>query len=255
MREAAKNPLEVGSADRPRAVADMFGRIAGRYDLMNTLMTGAQDRRWRQLAVEQVRQPVAETGGSIPGWGLDLAAGTGELALALARTGALRGVVAADLSYEMLSQAQSKSVRPAAANQPPALLLPVVGDALRLPFPDDCFACVTVGFGVRNFVDLPAAFAEMHRVVAVGGRLACLELTRSPNSQFNRLFDFYFDRVVPLVGGVVTGDREAYTYLPGSVKRFPPAADLARIMARAGWREVRFRRLGLGTVALHAAVK
>jgi demethylmenaquinone methyltransferase/2-methoxy-6-polyprenyl-1,4-benzoquinol methylase len=259
--------------EKPRYVREMFGRIARRYDLMNMLMTGGWDRHWRKLAVEAAHGQKLDESTWQQGIGLDIASGTGDLAIALAHQAGLARVVAVDLTPEMLQVAHQKVQRmlcPTEGTKPLLGLMPendrqqasrllsidlAVADGLHLPFPDDTFVCITIGFGVRNFADLPLAFAEMRRVLKPGGRVVCLELSRSPNPIFNRFFDLYFDHIVPIIGRLVAGDSAAYTYLPSSVKAFPPADELATIMRAAGLDAVRFRRLGLGTVALHVGVK
>lgn len=219
-------------------VRGMFDRIVPRYDLMNTLMTGGQDRIWRRRAVRLA--------GAAPGKvALDVACGTGELALALSGAGCR--VVGLDFSEQMLSVARAKNAGLPAHRRPTY----VAGDALALPFPDGTFDCITTGFAMRNVTSIPDAFAEMRRVLRPGGRVVCLELTPPRGRLFPRFFDLYFGRLVPLLGGLVAGQREAYTYLPNSLNGFPTAERLAAIMEAAGLRNVRFRRLMLGTVALH----
>ncbi len=219
-------------------VRGMFDRIVPRYDLMNSLMTGGRDQAWRRLAVQ-----AAAAG---PGRrALDVATGTGELALALARAGCR--TVGLDFSSAMLAAAAAKS-----ADLPPALRPAyVAADALVLPFPDETFACVTTGFALRNVTSIPAALVEMRRVLCPGGKLACLELTPPRGRFFPSLFRLYFRRLVPLVGRLIAGDGEAYTYLPDSLVGFPRAEELAQMMAAVGFRHVQYRLLALGTVALH----
>lgn len=223
---------------KARRVERMFSRIVRRYDLMNSLMTGGRDRSWRQLAVERA-QPEG-------GLALDIGTGTGELALELLRRGA-RAAVGVDFSSEMLATARAK-VEARGTGRTPHFL---VGDALCLPFPESSFDVVISGFVVRNLADLKGGFREMRRVLRPGGRVVCLELTHPQPGAFARLFRFYFYRLVPLLGGVVTRDFEAYRYLPNSLSAFPAADDLAHIMTEAGLREVDYRLLASGTVAVH----
>jgi demethylmenaquinone methyltransferase/2-methoxy-6-polyprenyl-1,4-benzoquinol methylase len=226
----------------------MFGRITRRYDLMNRIMTGGRDVAWRRLAVGAALAGHARGTARV----LDVATGTGDLALALERAGA--GFVAGlDFSPPMLEAALGKS---RAANRDrrgkPAWIL---GDALRLPFPDGAFDACTVGFGLRNMPDYFAALAEMARVIRPGGRLVCLEMTPLRAPLIGGLFGWHFEHVVPFVGGLVSGDRDAYRYLPQSVAAFPDAPTLATMMRSAGFADVSWRTLGAGTVALHVAVK
>jgi len=220
----------------------MFGRIAVRYDLMNTLMTGGRHRAWRRLAVRQC-WPAG-------GRALDVCCGTGDFALELARQGA-SAVVAVDFSREMLALAARKAQRAGLSGRVQWQL----SDALELPFPDGAFLCVTSGFSLRNVDDVGRALREMARVVAPRGRVAVLELTPVRSRLFGPVFLAYLRGLVPLVGGLVAGDRAAYTYLPDSVRAFPTADELADLMRQAGLVEVRYRLLALGTVALHLGVK
>jgi len=222
----------------------MFGRIAPRYDLLNTLMTFGMDAGWRQRAVAAARLP---PGGSA----LDVGAGTGPLALALAAAATDSQVVGVDFAGPMLARAVANT----AAADLQARVHFALGDALRLPFPAEVFDCVTSAFVIRNVADREAAFVEQARVLRPGGRVVCLELTRTRLPLFRRVFGWYFHHWVPLLGGVVAGDPAAYTYLPESVDRFPAADSLADVMHAARLRDVHYELLGLGTVALHVGLK
>ena len=217
----------------------MFTRIAGRYDLMNSLMTGGRHHAWRRIAAAAVAD-------APEGPALDLATGTGDLALALRAVSPRRWVIAADFSRAMLSHAQRKLH---ARGERRVLLL--AADALALPFGDRTFACVTSAFLLRNLADLTGGLAEMRRVTMPGGLVAALEITRPETPGWGPLFGLYFNRVVPFVGAVIAGDRAAYTYLPRSVERFVTPRELTRLLEQAGLRDVGYRRLGLGTIAVH----
>jgi demethylmenaquinone methyltransferase / 2-methoxy-6-polyprenyl-1,4-benzoquinol methylase len=215
----------------PDAVRTMFDRIAPVYDVMNRVMTGGLDVRWRRLAAEAV----VRAGDSV----LDGACGTGDLAIADVRAGAGR-VVGLDFSAKMLERARRK-----------APLEWVQGDLLALPFADATFDAATVGFGVRNVDDLALGLRELRRVLRPGGRLAILEITQ-PRGVLRPFYSLWFDRVVPLLGRLLPGGA-AYTYLPASVKRFPTAERLAHMLREAGFANVRFRLLAGSIVALHTA--
>jgi demethylmenaquinone methyltransferase / 2-methoxy-6-polyprenyl-1,4-benzoquinol methylase len=216
----------------------MFDRIAGFYDVMNSVMTAGLHHRRRERA--------ADLAALAPGdRALDVATGTGDLALALARRVAPGGeVVGSDFSEGMLDRARAKD-EPAAAS-----VRWEWGDALALEHPDGSFDAATVGFGARNFADLDRGLAEMARVVRPGGRVVVLEITTPAKPPLSTFFSVWFDRVVPLVGRLAA-DPEAYTYLPQSVKRFPSPPDLAAAMTRAGLRDVRWILTAGGIIALH----
>lgn len=224
-------------------VREMFGRIARRYDLMNRLMTGGRDVAWRRLAVR------AAIGGRKPGdlRVLDVATGTGDVALAFDAAG-VKSVVGTDFAAPMILAAEAKGRRRGRVAW-------VVGDGMGLPFPDGAFDACTVAFGLRNMADYGAAVGEMTRILAPGGRFVCLELTPYRVPVLRRLFGWYFSTVVPLVGGLLSGDRDAYRYLPRSVASFPTADTLAELMTAAGLGGVSYRLLGGGTVALHVGAK
>jgi demethylmenaquinone methyltransferase/2-methoxy-6-polyprenyl-1,4-benzoquinol methylase len=215
----------------PSAVEAMFDRISPVYDAMNRVMTAGLDRRWRRLTAEAVVVPGDEV--------LDACCGTGDLALAAERAGGR--VTGLDFSERMLEHARRKS----------GSVRWVRGDALALPFADGSFDAATVGFGIRNVDDLEAGLRELARVLRPGGRLGCLEITR-PRGLLKPFFRLWFDGLVPLAGKVLPGGA-AYTYLPASVRRFPGPDDLAELMRRAGFEDVRWRLLGGGIVALHTA--
>jgi demethylmenaquinone methyltransferase/2-methoxy-6-polyprenyl-1,4-benzoquinol methylase len=219
----------------------MFSRIAGRYDLMNGLMTFGMHHAWRRAAAR-------ETVPSPDGPGLDLATGTGDLAFELARIHAHRTIAGADFAHGMLRIAQEKR----AARGGRVRL--VEADALSLPFAARTFAFVTSAFLLRNLADLEQGLVEMKRVSRPGGRVVALEITQANLPGWAPLFRAYFHHVVPRVGALIGGDREAYTYLPQSVDRFltPPA--LCALMESVGLRSVKYRRLGFGTVTIHSGI-
>jgi demethylmenaquinone methyltransferase/2-methoxy-6-polyprenyl-1,4-benzoquinol methylase len=206
----------------------MFDRIAGVYDVMNTVMTAGLHHRWRQRAVD-----LAQVG---PGdRALDVATGTGDLAIELARRGA--DVVGSDFSEGMLALARKKApeLRWEQAN------------ALALPYADGEFAAATVGFGARNFSELEQGLREMARVVRPGGKVVVLEITQPQRPPLSTFFSIWFDRIVPLLGRF----DEAYTYLPSSVKRFPAAPELGTLMAGVGLTDVRWVLTAGGIIAIH----
>jgi demethylmenaquinone methyltransferase/2-methoxy-6-polyprenyl-1,4-benzoquinol methylase len=220
----------------------MFTRIARRYDLMNALMTGGRHHAWRRLTAAALH---AAPAGPV----LDLATGTGDLALAIRRARPAGPLIGADFSEGMLREAAAKLAR----RDERGVHL-VAADALALPFRDRTFAAVTSAFLLRNLADLVSGVAEMRRVTRPGGLVVTLEITRPRIPGWDGLFGFYFHRVVPAVGALVAGDRAAYAYLPDSVDRFVSPQGLADLMRRAGLVDVHYRRLGLGTIALHVGV-
>lgn len=229
--------------DRERQVQTIFSEIAPRYDLLNHLLSLNIDRGWRRRAVDTLGWRERPDGTF-----LDACAGTFDLALELAGRDAFRGrVVAADFALPMLVAGRSKLDQAAVA--------PVCGDALRLPFPDATFDGATVGFGVRNLSDLDAGFREFHRVLKPGARLVVLEFTVPPNPVVRAGYMFYFTRVLPLIGRVVSGHPWAYTYLPESVKEFPAPQPLADRLEGAGFAEAGWSLVTFGIAAIHWARK
>jgi demethylmenaquinone methyltransferase/2-methoxy-6-polyprenyl-1,4-benzoquinol methylase len=224
-------------------VRTMFDRIAGVYDLMNTAMTAGMHHRWRARAADR-----AELG---PGdSAVDVCCGTGDLALELAeRVGADGAVVGCDFSEPMLELARRK-----AGERGARAVSFEWADALDLPYEDLSFDAATVGFGARNLADLDRGLTEMTRVLKPGGRLVVLEITQPRRPPLSTFFSLWFDRLVPLLGGLA-GDHDAYTYLPESVKRFPAPAALAAKMATAGIERIRYLVLAGGIIAIHSGVK
>jgi demethylmenaquinone methyltransferase/2-methoxy-6-polyprenyl-1,4-benzoquinol methylase len=210
-------------------VEAMFDRIASVYVLMTRVMTVGMDERWRARAVDLAGGPARA---------LDVATGTGDLAIELERRGA--EVVGVDFSEAMLEIARKKA---------PAIEFRT-GNALSLEFGDDEFDAATVGFGARNFDDLDRGLAEMARVVRPGGRVVVLEITNPQKPPLSTFFRIWFDRIVPVLGRVA-GDPEAYEYLPSSVKRFPEPHALAAKLVAAGMRDVRWILTAGGIIAIH----
>jgi demethylmenaquinone methyltransferase / 2-methoxy-6-polyprenyl-1,4-benzoquinol methylase len=226
-----------GGAEKRAYVRGMFTAIAPRYDLLNHVLSLNIDRRWRRVAVDELGWERAP-GGTF----LDVCAGTLDLAAELGNRAGFRGrVIGADFVTPMLELGRGKS----------AAVAPVTADALELPFPSAAFDGATVGFGVRNLVDLDRGLAEAARVLRPGARLVVLEFTTPRWQPFRALYFFYFRRVLPLVGRLVSKHRNAYSYLPESVLAFPEPPALARRMEAAGFAGVRYRLLLGGVCAVH----
>lgn len=226
-------------------VRAMFDRIAGLYDRMNSVMTAGMHHRWRARAADLAEVPA---GGTV----LDVATGTGDLALELARRVGPGGlVVGSDFSPRMLELAQAK----AAALGPgdTGTLRFEVGNALALPYPADHFDAVTVGFGARNFASLEQGMREMVRVARPGGHVVVLEITTPTRPPLSNFFELWFDRVVPALGRIA-GDAAAYSYLPNSVRRFPGPEALAGLMSSCGLTGIRYVLTAGGIIALHVGV-
>lgn len=240
---AVPTGVEAGRLEEAQVRA-MFDRIAGLYDRMNTVMTAGLHRAWRRRAADLAE---VSPGDRV----LDVATGTGDLALELAARVAPGGeVVGIDFSQRMLELARAKA---RADGRPGVSVRFQPANALALPFDANEYAAATVGFGARNFADLERGLAEMVRVVRPGGRVVVLEITTPRRPPLSTFFELWFDRVVPVLGRLA-GDAAAYSYLPSSVRRFPGPDQLAELMARSGLCDVRYLLTAGGIVALHVGV-
>lgn len=225
-------------------VRGVFTKIAPTYDLIDRLISLGVDESWR-------RRTVAMAGLTPDSRVLDLAAGTGDLTLALARKGRPAEVLSTDFVVEMLEIGERK----AAAYSGPTKIAFQVEDAQALSLPDESFDVVTVGFGVRNLPDRAANFREVLRVLKPGGRYLVLEFTTPPFAPFRWVYHWYIRTFIPFVGGLISGQRAAYQYLNDSIRLFPPQAALAQELRAAGFSDVTWRDMTFGVVAVHVAVK
>lgn len=234
--DSAVDPRDNARGPKVRA---MFGAIAGRYDLINRVLSGGRDLSWRRKAVKLASLQGGEQV-------LDCCCGTGDFALLFAAHDPAPGAVTGlDFTPEMLALAKARS------EEARAPIDWVAGDALHLPFEDARFDVVSVGFGVRNFQDIDAGLTELRRVLKPGGKLVILECTPS-RGLIGACANFYINRVVPWIGNALSGSpQRAYSYLADSIQVFPNAKELAARMQRAGFKEVMFRKLNLGTMAIH----
>ena len=231
--------------ERARYVTSMFARISRRYDLLNSVMSGGRHHAWRRKATALAVE-------GLSGIALDVATGTGDFAFDLARRPEITSVVGLDFTRDMMTLGVRKAIRQGVS----ASVSFTEGDAHDLPFADDSFTCATVGFGIRNFIDVPRALREMARVVEPGGRVVSLEIVRQdgrdPISAMARL---HFRYVTPWLGALLAGDREAYTYLPQSAQGFMSTDELTAAMTDAGLHVTHCVKLALGTVAIHVGQK
>jgi demethylmenaquinone methyltransferase/2-methoxy-6-polyprenyl-1,4-benzoquinol methylase len=226
---------ENAAEDHARRVRDMFARISPRYDLLNHLLSVNTDKRWRRAVVEKLR-PLLPANAQV----LDVACGTGDLSVALFESIGT-GVVGVDFCRPMLELAAQK--RPQISF--------VEGDALQLPFKDDAFDAVTIGFGLRNLSSVESGLHELRRVLKPDGWVAILEFSKPVVPGFRSLAAAYCNRLLPRIGGMISGSRSAYEYLPDSVSRFPDQETLSAMMRDAGFAEVVFQNLTGGVAALH----
>jgi len=226
--------------DKALYVREMFAAIAPRYDRANRLLTAGVDEAWRKRAVAELAAP---RGGTV----VDLCCGTGDLVFQLLRTDPSLRVTGVDFTPPMLDGARARARRADPAQRATFL----EGDVTRLPFADASFDGATMGFSMRNVVDVGQTLVEARRVLRPGARFVNLDVTKPANPLIGRLFGLYFYGIVPLVGGIVGGSKTAYRYLPNSLTNFPDADGLAARFRAAGFNGVRTIRLGFGAIAIH----
>jgi demethylmenaquinone methyltransferase/2-methoxy-6-polyprenyl-1,4-benzoquinol methylase len=239
-------------ADASKKVREMFTQIAPRYDLLNHLLSMQLDRFWRARAAKLLSPILSRPDALV----LDLCCGTGDLAFALSHAGKAR-ILGADFAHTMLVRAREKSIslpNSSGGNSPAAMSF-FEADALRLPFADASFDLVTSAFGFRNLANYEAGLREIHRVLKPGGTIAILEFTEPPQGLLGDLYRWYFTKVLPRIGWLISGHQSAYTYLPKSVSRFFRPPELAALMCSVGYQSVDFREWTMRTVAFHTGVR
>jgi demethylmenaquinone methyltransferase/2-methoxy-6-polyprenyl-1,4-benzoquinol methylase len=235
---------KVTPAEKTARVRGVFDSVAAKYDLMNDLMSGGLHRLWKRFALAQT--------GLRPGQrALDVASGTGDLGAGLARQVGREGLaVLTDINREMLARGRDRLLDRGFAGE----VAFVIANAERLPFPDRSFDCVTIGFGLRNVTDKPAALASMHRVLRPGGRLLVLEFSKPVIEALRPAYDAYSFEVLPRLGGMVASDAASYRYLAESIRMHPDQETLAAMIREAGFDECRWHNLAAGIVALHVGI-
>lgn len=234
------NADTVGHPEKAERVRAMFDQIAPRYDLLNHVLSLNIDKRWRTRVTRELAKALSKPDARA----LDLCCGTGDLTMALRRAFPSADVVGLDFSRPMLVRADQKST------SDPRVSL-VQGDATSVPFPDGGFDAVTIAFGLRNLTSVEGGLSEIRRMLAPGGRAIILEFSRPVFPLLREAFGFYFHQILPRIGGIVSGSRGAYTYLPKSVEDFPDQKRLAGLMEEAGFSGVRYRNLSGGIAAMH----
>lgn len=226
--------------ERAEYVQSMFARVAARYDMMNRLMTGGQDIKWRRVVIDWANLP--ENGRL-----LDIATGTGDIALEALRRNPTLQAVGGDFTIEMMQAGQHLSGR--------EFIQWVGSDTLALPFPDETFDAVTSGFLMRNVIDVPGAFLEQMRVTKPGGRVVVLESSPPKDNLLRPFIKMHLNYVIPTLGKLITGEADAYTYLPDSTQLFKDPETLADLMRQTGFEDVKHKMFMFGTVAIHVGTK
>jgi demethylmenaquinone methyltransferase / 2-methoxy-6-polyprenyl-1,4-benzoquinol methylase len=233
---------DVGEDEKTRLVRDVFDHVAGRYDLMNDLMSGGIHRRWKAELIDRLKPRPGEIL-------LDLAGGTGDIARRfLGRAGKDGRVIVCDINVSMVAAGRDRALDEGILGG----ITWLVGDAEELPLADASLDCCTISFGLRNVTRKQKALEEARRVLKPGGRFLCLEFSHVEAPALRRLYDLYSFTVLPRLGAVVARDRDAYRYLVESIRRFPPQAELAAMMSGAGFEQVGWRNLSGGIAAIHS---
>jgi demethylmenaquinone methyltransferase / 2-methoxy-6-polyprenyl-1,4-benzoquinol methylase len=239
----AMKPVSSAAGDKGAFVRDMFARIAPRYDTANRVLTGGMDERWRKRAIALLAAP---HGGRV----LDLCCGTGDVVFHLLRTDPTLHVDGIDFCAPMLERARERAHKESRGDA-----RFTEGDVMSLPFEDDSFDGATMGFSMRNVVSIDEVLRETLRVLRPGARFVNLDVSKAPNKLWKRAFNLYFYGIVPMIGGLVGGSRQAYTYLPNSLTHHPSAEELRDRFARAGFTNAGFVRLMGGSIAIHYGTK
>jgi demethylmenaquinone methyltransferase / 2-methoxy-6-polyprenyl-1,4-benzoquinol methylase len=234
--------IQTAAGDKGAFVREMFARIAPRYDVTNRVMTAGMDERWRRRAIALL---AAQHGGSV----LDLCCGTGDLVFHLLRTDLSLDVTGIDFCAPMLDGARARAAKSATR------ATFIEGDVSELPFENSCFDGATMGFSMRNVVDIDQVLHETLRVLRPGARFVNLDVSKAPNRLWKRCFDAYFYGIVPLLGGLVGGSKQAYSYLPSSLTNHPSAEELQQRFERVGFSDCGFERLMGGSIAIHYGTK
>ena len=230
--------------DKATYVQALFTAIADRYDFLNLVLSFGRDRAWRKFVV-------SKSGLQPEGRAIDVATGTAEMARLLARCSRGSKIVGVDFCADMLTKARTKLITSPEGER----IDLVLGDVLRLPFSDNVFDCVTMGFALRNVVSIADTFREMVRVVKPGGRVVSLDLTRPSSRLVKTIYYIYLCHIAPYIGGLISGKKEAYTYLPQSILEFTSPQEVKKIMEGVGLERVETYRLTLGTATVHTGVK
>jgi demethylmenaquinone methyltransferase/2-methoxy-6-polyprenyl-1,4-benzoquinol methylase len=239
---------EVPTAEKQGLVNDVFNKVAGRYDLMNDLMSAGFHRLWKDAMVSWLAPP-RQSGLAYPV--LDLAGGTGDIAFRIADRSASAQVTVGDINREMLAVGEKRAAAKGLAER----VRFVEANAEALPFSDGSFQAVTIAFGIRNVPRIDTALGEIHRVLRPGGRFLCLEFSTVDIAGLDRLYDFFSFNVIPQIGRLVAGDAEPYRYLVESIRRFPNQARFAAMISAAGFQRVTYRNLSGGIAAIHSGWK
>lgn len=227
-----------------RAVREMFSGIASKYDFLNHFLSVNIDKRWRRLVRQKLEKELNNPNALI----LDVACGTGDLSIELQEHAEAK-VIGTDFCRPMLEIAEEKNAKN-------SISIPYIeADGMNLSFADESFDAVTIAFGLRNFSNWQKGLSELRRVLKSGGKLAILEFSTPVVPGFKQIFNFYFTRVLPRIGGAVSGSRGAYEYLPDSVSRFPDQNRLARMMGEIGFSNVEYKNLTGGIAAIHTGTK